>query len=565
MLAELQIKNFALIDRLNLSFEKGMSVFTGETGAGKSIIIDAIGLLAGGRASTEYVRHGTEKAEIEGQFDIDGNSKAFQVMDDQGIDHDDQTVIISREISAKGKSVCRVNGKLVTLAVLQKIGRKLIDIHGQHEHQLLLDPDQHLPLIDLFGGDKLAVLKETYRRQYQKTAEIAAQLAKFNKSEKLAAQRIDLLKYQIREISEAHLQEGEDETLEDEKNRLTHFQKVFQALKTAYEALDGENMGLDWIRKASTSLDSVQDMGKEIGTFSESVANCRYTLEDQAASLRDYLEQMAYHPERLDEIETRLDRISLLKRKYGASITEILSYLDKIGREYDDLTHRDQKMDELYAAFQEHLVKLKQAALSVSQIRQKTVVQLNKSVSSELKDLYMNHARFEARLNRNENLSTFENYHPDGIDEAEFFITTNPGEPMRPLAKIASGGELSRIMLALKSNFRRVMGVSSIIFDEVDTGVSGRVAQAMAEKIFSLSKSSQVFCITHLPQVAAIADHHFYISKRVTPEHRTLTSVKKLNEEDKINEIGRMISGTQMTELTRRHAHELRVMAEKVK
>jgi DNA repair protein RecN len=565
VLSELQIVNFAIIDRLNLSFEKGMSVFTGETGAGKSIIIDAIGLLAGGRASTEYVRHGTEKAEIEGQFEVGGQPEIFKVMDNQGIEHDDQTVILSREISAKGKSVCRVNGKLVTLALLQKIGRRLIDIHGQHEHQLLLEPEQHLPLIDLFGGDQLAQLKHEYLRQYRKTAEIAAQLTKFNKNEKLAAQRIDLLKYQIREISEAHLQDGEDEKLTEEKNRLENFEKVFQALKTAYEALDGENMGLDWIRKASSALNPVQNMGKDIGGFSESIANCRYILEEQAASLRDYLEQMEYDPARLDEIGTRLERIDLMKRKYGTDIPEILSYLDQISREYDDLTHRDQKVDELNAAFSDHLDTLRQIALSVSRKRQKTVVQLNKSVNHELKDLYMNHARFEARLNRNENLGAFENFHPEGIDQAEFFIATNPGEPMRPLAKIASGGELSRIMLAIKSNFRKVMGVSSIIFDEADTGVSGRVAQAMAEKIFSLSKSSQVFCITHLPQVAAIADHHFYISKRVTSEHRTLTSVKKMNEEEKINEIGRMISGSQITELTRRHARELRDMAENVK
>ncbi|WP_100488232.1 DNA repair protein RecN [Sporolactobacillus pectinivorans] len=565
MLLELQVVNFAIIEKLRVSFENGLTVFTGETGAGKSIIIDAIGLLAGGRGSIEYVRHGTNKAEIEGLFEIDGQHEVIPILDALGIDKNDNMIILRREISARGKSICRVNGKLVTLNALQKIGHRLIDIHGQHEHQLLLDPERHLPLIDLFGGSDLAKLKYEYSTEYEKTADLAKQCERFNKNEKQIVQRIDLLKYQIKEINDAKLHEGEDDKLYEEKRRLVNFEKVFQALKLGYEALDGESRGLDWLRSASGSLESVQDLDNDLKGYAESISNCYYILEEQSSSMRGYLEQMEYDPERLDEIEMRLNEIHLLKRKYGTDIKEILDYCEKIKKEYDDLTHRDERYDELNQAFHDHMDYLRKKALAVSGVRKKTVIQLNQAINHELKDLYMEQAQFEARLNQQDDLESFRNYHPDGIDNAEFFIATNPGEPLKPLVKIASGGELSRIMLAIKSNFRQVMGVTSIIFDEVDTGVSGRVAQAMAEKIFNLSKSSQVFCITHLPQVAAMADHHLYISKQVTENQRTVTSVKKLDEEEKIREIGRMISGTKITDLTRRHARELRKMAEKVK
>jgi DNA repair protein RecN (Recombination protein N) len=392
-----------------------------------------------------------------------------------------------------------------------------------------------------------------------------AKCEKFNKNEKQIAQRMDLLQYQIKEISEANLQQGEEEHLTEERRRLVNFEKVFQALKSSYEALDGESKGLDWIRGASGSLESVQDIDSGLKSTAEAVSNCYYILEEQASSIRDYLEQMEYDPRRLDEIELRLNDIHLLKRKYGTDIGEILDYFAKIKQENNDLTHHDEKYDALNGALQDQLDQLRKKALAVSALRKKTVIQLNQAINRELKDLYMEHAVFEARLTQRDDLESFRSYGPNGIDDAEFYITTNPGEPLKPLAKVASGGELSRVMLAIKSNFRQVMGVTSIIFDEVDTGVSGRVAQAMAEKIYSISKSSQVFCITHLPQVAAMADHHLYISKKITSDQRTKTAVRQLNEEDKVKEIGRMISGAKMTDLTREHARELRKIAEKVK
>ncbi len=563
MLLELQVANFAIIDQIKISFADGLTVITGETGAGKSIIVDAIGLLAGGRGSSEYVRRGATKAEIEGLFDVNAGHEALSVLDDLGIDNSDGTIILRREIYAKGKSICRVNGKLVTLSALQRISRLLIDIHGQHEHQLLLDPQRHLPLIDQYGA-RIAALLKRYKAFYARTAELHRECVKFNKNEKEIAQRIDLLNYQINDIRQAQLKSGEEDELNEEKRRLVNFEKIFQALKNSLESLNGENRGLDWVRRAATSLESIQGVDGKLKQSAEQISDCYYTLSETVSTMRDNLERMEYDPRRLDEIEGRLNTIYLLKRKYGTTIGEILSYYEKISREYNDLTHRDEKYEGLSRAFRSQMDKLRTAALALSAERKKTIVRLNRSVNRELKDLYMEHAVFDAELNYPDDLESFASYGPSGIDNVEFYITTNPGEPAKPLAKIASGGELSRIMLAIKSNFRKVMGISTMIFDEIDTGVSGKVAQAMAEKIFSLSKSSQVLCITHLPQVAAMADQHLHIAKQVTG-NRTNTQVKTLNEEEKICEIGRMLSGAKMTELSKRHAREMRKMAEKTK
>ncbi|RYM06091.1 DNA repair protein RecN [Sporolactobacillus sp. THM7-7] len=565
MLLELEIVNFAIIKKQKISFENGLTVFTGETGAGKSIIIDAISLLTGGRGSAEYVRHGQSKAEIEGLFEVPDHSSLFSLLHSFGIDWNDGMIILHRDISSKGKSICRVNGKLVTLTVLREIGSKLVDIHGQHEHQLLLSQESHLPLIDRFGGANISELRTAYLKQYRRTAELARQCKAFHRNEKETARRIDLLQYQIEEIRTAELKPDEEERLLDEKKKLNSFEKVFHALQSSYEGLEGENKGLDALRNAVDQLNSVQDIDNELLAFSESVSNCYYILEEQTSSMRQYLEKMEYRPEKLDEVELRLNDIHLLKRKYGESIRKILDYLKKIQRERDELMHRDEKYEGINAALQQHLKTLKEKGLELSRARKKTVMRLNQAINSQLRGLYLEHAVFQAEIKQREPLESFQAYRADGVDTAEFFISTNPGEPLKPLEKIASGGELSRIMLAIKTAFKQVIDVGSIIFDEVDTGVSGRVAQAMAEKIFSLSKTSQVFCITHLPQMAAMADHHLYISKKVTENNRTSTTVRRLGEKEKIREIGRMISGAKMTDLTAKHAKELLKLAEKVK
>jgi DNA repair protein RecN (Recombination protein N) len=565
MLAELQIINFAIIDKLTIAFEDGLTVFTGETGAGKSIIIDAIALLAGGRGSAEYVRHGAQKAEIEALYDIEDTEGVSRLLDQLGMDQMDGQLILRREISSSGKSVCRINGKLVTLSALQQFGNILVDIHGQHEHQRLLEPNNHLGFVDRFGGTTISKLKHSYLEEYKQVAELASKCTKYNGDEKKIAQRIDLLQYQIGEIEAAQLKTDEEERILEEKRKLVNFEKVYESLKASYQALDGENTGLDMLRKASGSLDAIRDLDPELAHFSESVSNCYYLLEEQTSAIRAYLEQMEYNPERLDEIENRLDEIHLLKRKYGNSVEEILTYYEQIKNELDELNSRDRNFDALNEALKAGLGKLRDIAVKLSSERKKTSARLARAVNREFKDLCMEHALIDVHIKMSSNLESFSGFDPEGIDHVSFYITTNPGEPSKPLAKIASGGELSRIMLAIKTVFKKIIGPATIIFDEVDTGVSGKAAQAMAEKISSLSQNAQVFCITHLPQVAAMADQHVYIEKHITKEQRTGTRVKKLSESEKIQEISRMISGPLMTDLAREHAKELIQMAVKIK
>ncbi|MCQ2011471.1 MAG: DNA repair protein RecN [Sporolactobacillus sp.] len=565
MLAELQIINFAIIDKLNVSFDNGLTVFTGETGAGKSIIIDAIALLAGGRGSAEYVRHGTQKAELEALFDIEGQEAVSHLLDQLGMDQTDGQLIIRREISRTGKSVCRINGKLVTLSILQQFGERLVDIHGQHEHQRLLDVSNHISFVDQYGGAVISKLKHAYSDDYKHVAKLAEECSKYNRDEKEIAQRIDLLQYQIGEIQSAELKSGEEERILEEKRKLMNFEKVFHALEVSYQALGGENAGLDMLRLASGSLDSIRDLDPELAHFSESVSNCYYLLEEQTSTIRSYLEQMEYNPKRLDEIETRLNEIHFLKRKYGNTVEEILSYFEQIKKELNELNSRDQNFDALNEELKAALSSLREKAVQLSTARKKTSGRLAQAVNREFKDLCMEHALIEIHIKMNNSLESFAGFDVNGIDQVSFYITTNPGEPFKPLAKIASGGELSRIMLALKTVFKKIIGSVTIIFDEVDTGVSGKAAQAMAEKISSLAQNAQVFCITHLPQVAAMADRHVLIEKYMTKDHRTGTHVKKLSDTDKVREISRMISGPEMTDLSRQHAQELIRMADKVK
>ncbi|NUK31107.1 DNA repair protein RecN [Parageobacillus sp. VR-IP] len=572
MLAELSIKNFAIIESLSISFEKGLTVLTGETGAGKSIIIDAIYLLIGGRGSAEFVRYGEEKAEIEGLFLLnDETHPCYGKCAEVGIDISEGMVVLRREIFATGKSVCRVNGKLVTTAVLREIGSTLVDIHGQHEHQELMDPARHLPLLDEFGGAEIAEALAEYRSVYEKYEQLRKKLKKLNENEQQMAHRLDLLTFQLNEIQQANLQPNEDEQLMEEKVKIVNFQKIYEALKHSYEALSGEQRGLDWIGLAMSHLDDVASIDPELKEAYETIANSYYLLEDITYKLRDQLEQLEYDPYRLDLIESRLGEINQLKRKYGSTIEEILQYAEKISEEIDTIRNREIHVDELQKELKSVTEDLLIEAKNVTNVRKKYAKMLIDRIHQELKDLYMEKTQFDIVFAKREGPLDAPlldgvpiKFHEDGVDVVEFYISTNVGEPLKPLAKIASGGELSRIMLALKSIFSKHQGVTSIIFDEVDTGVSGRVAQAIAEKIYRISIDSQVLCISHLPQVAAMADTHLFIAKE-TDGTRTKTLVKALTEEEKVKEIGRMISGVEITELTKKHAKELLELATKIK
>ncbi|CEG27789.1 DNA repair protein RecN [Bacillus sp. B-jedd] len=560
MLTELSIKNFAIIEALSVSFKKGLTVLTGETGAGKSIIIDAIHLLVGGRGSWEFVRHGEEKAEIEGLFLLDDSKHpCIEKAAEYGIDIEDSMVILRRDISQTGKSVCRVNGKLVTISVLREIGGTLVDIHGQHEHQELMNEALHLPLLDQFGLQEITPALESYQAVFFKYEETMGKLRKLNENEQQMAHRLDLIQFQLEEITNAGLKPDEDEELAEEKQKLGNFEKIFESIQTGYTALKGESHALDWAGEAMSQLESAASLDPAYKELFETISNSYYALEDAAVTLRNNLDNLEYDPARLNEIEERLTEINQLKRKYGKTIKEILEYGDKIKEEIDALQNKETHIGKL----EKELAKLKKElavkAASLTGVRKKWSEKLTKLILKELKDLYMAKTVFEIRFNEDRN-----GYSRTGIDKVEFYISTNPGEPLKPLSKVASGGELSRIMLALKSIFSKHQGVTSIIFDEVDTGVSGRVAQAIAEKISRVASGSQVLCISHLPQVAAMADTHLLISK-VTKGGRTKTSLVPLTDEQKVAEIGRMISGVEITDLTKQHAKELLQLAAKTK
>lgn len=560
MLAELAIKNIAIIESVTVSFQKGFTVLTGETGAGKSIIIDSIHLLVGGRGSSDFVRHGADKAEIEGLFLIEDDHPAIAKCSEFGIEIEEGMLLLKRDIYPSGKSVCRVNGKLVTITILREIGRTLVDIHGQHDNQEMLDEKSHLRLLDEFGGKEIYPALNEYQSIYREYVKIKKDLASLNENEQMMAQRLDLLKFQLNEITNAQLKIGEDEQLLTEKKKLTNFEKLFSSLNTTYEALQGEQKGLDWVGLALSNLDEAQTIDEELKEIYSIVSNSYYQLEDIVHTLREKLDELEYDPNRLNEIENRLNIIHQMKRKYGDSIEAILEYCAKIDDEIEMITNRESHIETLNKKLVSIEKDLLVEANHLTSLRKNAAEKLTEAIHKQLKDLYMDKTVFEVKFFEQDNIE----FQPDGIDKIEFYMSTNPGEPLKPLAKIASGGELSRIMLALKTIFSQHQGVTSIIFDEVDTGVSGRVAQAIGEKIYRISVNSQVLSITHLPQVAALSDHHFFIRKEIK-ENRTITSIQQLSERERIEEIARMISGSHITTATEEHAKELLDLAHKYK
>lgn len=568
MLIELSIKNFAIIEELTLSFTSGLTVLTGETGAGKSIIIDAINLLAGGRGSSEFVRHGENKAELEGMFIVhDKDHPIYEKSQSLGIEMDEGTIILRRDISHNGKSVCRINGKMVTIGVLREIGHSLIDVHGQHEHQELMDHQYHLPLLDQFGGEEIQSALEQYKLIYEKYMTVQKQYNSLNQDERQTVHRLDFLTFQYNEIQNANLRLHEDDELFEEKKKITNFEKIYEGLHSSYQALRGEQRALDWLSVAMSNMEDLMELDDNIKNLSETISNSYYLLEETSLSIRNSYEMLEYDSERLNIIESRLNELSNLKRKYGKTIEEILEYYADIEAEIETLQNRETHLVKLEKELSSLKADLLLEAVDLSTIRQQYARTLTDDILQELKELYMEKTKFEIKFLKKPKMDQellTKDIQKNGLDEIEFYISTNPGEPLKPLAKTASGGELSRIMLALKNIFSKHSGITSIIFDEVDTGVSGRVAQAIAEKIYKVSVDSQVLCISHLPQVAAMSDTHLFIEKE-TKEGRTKTVVKPLPFRDKIKEIARMISGVEITDVTKNHAAELLDQANKVK
>lgn len=561
MLQELAIHDFAIIDNLALSFQPGMTALTGETGAGKSIIIDAVGLLAGGRGSVDFIRTGTAKASLEGLFDAQANPATEAKLQAYGVMDPDQkdTVLLQRELFRSGRNVCRVNGHLVNTATLKAIGETLVDIHGQNEHQQLMHSETHLGLLDAFAGDDLLKIRQQYAEVYHNYQHTLQAVKQKQANEQEWAQRLDMLKFQVNEIQSADLHPHEDTDLSTERERLANFQKINSALQESYALLSDEEVNaLDQIGQAMSSMQSIADLDPDFAAIADNLQSAYYSLQDVQNDLSNELDDQEFDEGRLDEVEKRLDLFNQLKRKYGETLDEVIAYGKRAAAELSQMEQAETSVEDLDSTLKESRAQLQKLGSALSKRRHAAAKQLTKAIHEQLASLYMDKTVFSVHFTK------AKDFRPDGLDEAVFYIQTNPGEEAKPLAKIASGGELSRLMLAMKTIFARSEGVTAIIFDEVDTGVSGRVAQAIANKISLIAKSSQVLCITHLPQVAAMADHEYVISKNVH-DGRTTTQVNKLTAKARVDEIARMLAGEKITKLTVEHAEELLKMADEFK
>ncbi len=558
MLLELSIKNFAIIQKQQISFHPGLTVLTGETGAGKSILIDAIAILLGGRGSADLIRYGEEKAEIEGLFQFDSEDHpALTKVKELDIETEENSVIFRRVLTRSGKSTCYLNGRMVKISTLKEVGIKTIDIHGQHEHQELMDASIHLGLLDKYGANKIAKPRQRYQEIYHEFTEVSRELKKYTIDDQMLAQKLDLLRFQKDEISKASLIVGEEEALQEEKAKLNNFEKIQGKLQSIYSALSDERAGIELIGSAKSDMEAISHYDEQYQSQSESLANAYYILEDISLTISSTLDDFEFDEARLGEVESRLDVINSLKRKYGDTIEGILAFRKKVSQELSQFENRESRQEELTAKHSALKASLVSQAGKLTVIRHELAKQLAKEIQRQLKDLYMEKAQFAVHLGSSE---------PNefGVDVAEFFIAANPGEPLKPLTKTASGGELSRIMLAIKTIFSSHQGTTSIIFDEIDTGVSGRVAQSIAEKIYQISIDSQVFCISHLPHVASMADTHLLIAKE-QKQSTTSTSVRVLEEAERIIEIGRMISGKDTNTYTEAHVKEMFLQAESTK
>lgn len=571
MLVAISIRNLAVVESVQLHFHRGFHVLTGETGAGKSIIIDALGLIGGARGSSDFVRYGCDRAEVEASFDLPGDHPVWNALSRLGIQADrDELLIIRRELTAQGKSLCRINGQMVNLTMLREVGELLINIHGQHEHQSLLKVERHLEWLDAYGGEELAAIKRRYREDFGCFMALQHELNQLKETSQQAYQMLDLYRFQIEELNNAQLKIGEDECLSEEKRKLANAEKLMDSVNNAYERLYAQG-AMDFVNLALSKLEDVMVYDTvKFQPMVEQLQSAYYQLEDAAYQLRDYRENIEFNPVRLEQIEERLDQLTSLKRKYGSTVEEMLQYLQRIEAEADKIEHKDERIAALEKEAQERLAKLTRKAEALTNARRQLANELTARIEAELQHLHMERTRLDVRLDRLQGEHGFDvggvpvRFTKNGWDDAEFLISPNPGEPLRPLHKIASGGELSRIMLAMKTIFAEVERVPVIIFDEVDTGVSGRAAQAIAEKLAWVSRSGQVFAITHLPQVACMADHQYYIEKQVRDE-RTSTQVTELDDTGRIAELARMLGGVEVTERTLHHAQEMLKLAERQK
>ncbi len=567
MLLELNIENFVLIENVNVNFTEGFNVLSGETGAGKSIIIDAIGLALGGKSSKNYVRTGKDKAVIQTVFTFE-DERIKMLLKEYGIDSEDNIIILNREIFGTGKSISRINGRIVQLSFAKKIAKLLIDIHGQHEHQSLLYIENHMHMLDMFGSEVLLNSLDRVNKKYSQLKDYERKLQSINQNDKERERRIDLLKFQINEIDSCNLKLYEDNDLAKQFQLLKNSQNIFSIINESQEkiaaGLNDEQSVLGILSGVMADFDKISDLDNEISNFSKELQDVFYRLQDLTSDMRRYSENIVFDAQLLSEVEGRLDTINNLKRKYGNTIKEILDYKDKLSNEVQELEDSTNRIKDLNQRIDECKKEYISLSDKLSIQRKKIAKKFETKMIKELNDLNFEKTKFKVNIVPNLDNSNNLILTKYGTDKVEFLISTNPGEPLKSLAKVASGGEISRIMLAMKVIFAKIDNIETLIFDEIDTGISGETANVVGEKIALIAKTHQTICITHLPQIAVMADNHLFIEKNIA-KNKASTLIRRLNQEERINEISRLIGGNKITDLTLKHANELLTMADKTK
>ena len=539
MITTIHIKNIGIIDDLSIDLNQGFNVLTGETGAGKTLIIDSLGIISGGRFSKEMIRKGEDYSYIEACIFMPENKNAIE-----------GNIIVSREIYSNGRNSCKINGRLVTVNELKEFMKSIIDIHGQNDNQTILDKTSHIGYLDSFIGITIKDIKLKYRSLYERYNDLNYELKNNYGDEKEKQRKLDLLRYQLNEIEAVNLKVGEDEKLEEQRKIIMNSEKISENLDVADEAISEQ--AIEGINTAIRALEKIENIDENYSNKLTELKNIYYDIQELSRDISSIKEDVYFDEEERNEIEERLDIIYSLKRKYGNSIEEILNYKEEIEKEIYEIENVDEINNKLKKELSEIKKQMKELALKMNQIRTKASKELSEKINIELQDLEMKNARFNANVEFNEN----EEFNKNGLDNVEFLIATNIGDVEKPLIKIASGGEMSRIMLAIKSVLADVDRVPVLVFDEIDTGISGKAAKSVSDKMRKIAKNHQILVITHLANIAAKADYNYYISKVVENE-KTKTQVKKLDETETINEIARISSG-EITKIALEHAKELR-------
>ncbi|HSR53324.1 MAG TPA: DNA repair protein RecN [Acidobacteriota bacterium] len=550
MLKFLTIENFALIERLEVEFQAGLNLVTGETGSGKSILVDAVGLLAGGRAAQDMVRQGFEKAQVEGLFELQEGHPAWRHLKEAGLEGDEGQLLVRREIALSGTNKVFINGRLATAGLLGEVGNSLVDIHGQHDQQQLLQPSNHLEFLDAFA-EQPALLSAVSER-YREWTEVKDKIRHLREGEQDRLQRLDTLQFQAQELEKLSLSRGLDQELEEERRLLSTAEKRLAHSSQAFQILyEQEGSAMELLGKVSRNLQDLAEADPALTDSASKLDELRFQMEEVAFRLRDYSDGIEFNPDRQEAVEQRLAELQRAMRKYGKGVEELIEYAAGIGPEIEELEHGEERAEELEAREKDLSARYMEAAEQLSQGRRKASRKLAKAVEKELADLAMNKTVFRVSIESDEELAS-----PRGFDRVEFLISPNPGEEPRPLVKIASGGELSRIILALKSVLTLEPYSKTLVFDEVDSGVGGRVASSIGDKLAALGRHHQVFCVTHLPQVACYAARHLQVGKQ-TRKGRTTVHIGVLREDERVEELSRMLSGETVTEATRQHARDL--------